>query len=96
MGWSEWPSWLKGGGIGSIVGLFILFIEFFFCGNYSLTGLAKVFCGTIAFPLFPTNLLLYMSSISTIIFNQIPVTVVIYFILGAIVGWIVGKIRNRG
>jgi hypothetical protein len=105
----NWPYWLKGGVITATIGFFLVVIHltihssvFFNHTEYpillffSYPGilLALALSSNFGCPLFwSDNNHFYcypLENISAVIFS-----VVVYFILGMIIGWIVGKIKNR-
>jgi len=92
MNWKNWPYWLRWGliidvGFLILYGLFVILLLFLI--KIGLGAYAVVFGGLI-------NLLLLLPGIfigkSNFIF---VISVVFYFIVGAIIGWIVSKIKNR-
>ena len=91
MGWKERPYWLKG---GIIIILFYILIGIVF----SIYDFATFddFKGFFTFMYFvgPGSFIFGidgpMEFITSFIF-----TIAIYFIIGAIIGWIYGKIKNR-
>ena len=88
MGWRNWPSWLKGGVIG--ISLFLLYLLISIISSDLLQLGERAF--VLALPLF----LIAGEGIGTSDFLLgLIFTIIIYFILGAFIGWIVGKIRNR-
>ena len=93
MGWKNWPSWLKGGIIFFFVHLIIsiiLFI-FFFKGEFNFAGL---FALSIDLPLF----LFGCSSSDGLTFQRFCYPIagsLFYFLIGAIIGWIYGKLKSK-
>ncbi len=90
MGWKNWSYWLRGGVIGGviglIVGLLVLFLRDIF--NNSFLQVLNLPSFVIAFALCYENL--FCSNIIYVISSFI-----VFFILGAIIGFIYGKIKNR-
>lgn|SRR3989344_1374752 len=109
MGWSEWPSWLKGGitisslllicyygfllliilesslfpgddAIGLIIGIVFLLISFIFLFPAFVLGLDTGSQGA--------------AIIGTEIFGVL-ISFIVWFLLGAIIGFIVGKMRGE-
>ncbi len=101
MGWKDWPTWLKGGVIGLFLGLFIVFAYFvsdvsksLFGGNSSITIMTIIITAPF--------ILIYVFSLGILFSNNdslfrlgLYLSPIIYFIIGAIIGWIVGKIKGR-
>ena len=83
MGWKDWPSWVKGGVIG--IFLILLYLLIFIISSDLLQLGERAFA--FALPLFLVS--------GTNDFLGLIFTLIAYFVLGAIIGWIVGKIRNR-
>jgi len=94
MGWKNWPSWLKGGIIFSIIYI-VLFLTLFKIDDF----------GIITF-VFSPGLWLYGlyvlitgygigmdANLKYTLF--VIISILCWFIIGVIIGWIVGKIRNR-
>ena len=79
MGWKDWPYWLKGGEIFEILLIIGLFLIAFIKGE----GLAILF------------LLIFFGGENPWEMFTFLGFLILYFILGAIIGWIYGKIRNR-
>ncbi|MBS3085684.1 hypothetical protein J4225_03285 [Candidatus Pacearchaeota archaeon] len=79
MGWKDWPYWLKGGVIFEILLIIGLFLIAFIKGE----GLAILF------------LLIFFGGENPWEMFTFLGFLILYFILGAIIGWIYGKIRNR-
>ncbi len=98
MGWKTWPYWLKGGIIPSLVYLLIACI-FFILGEMELLNKATELILTRLFMIMsiPTITSFYaiFPDYSASFFNITTITATGYFIIGAIIGWIYGKIKNR-
>ncbi|MEK6932310.1 MAG: hypothetical protein AABW56_00765 [Nanoarchaeota archaeon] len=98
MGWKDWPSWLKGGVILALIDFVILLIPIIkYLGdpNYYGESLAffLIFTNPLSFmlsDLFEINLMKFLGLLGYALFG-----IIFYFIIGALIGWIVGKIRNR-
>ncbi len=92
MGWKDWSYWLKGGVIGLVIYLLIATVSSIAWSDkliipfVSFSGL--IFNNFLA-PLLGNGFL--TESISIIILSLI-----FYFISGSIIGWLYGKIKNRG
>ena len=95
-------AWLKGGlwglGIGVVL-FFCLFILIFFCGAEGAQG--SFFCNNIENI---SNITFFVpdSFLDTTLIEGTPLlllylfsTILEFFLIGAIISWIVGKIRNR-
>ena len=93
MGWKNLSYWLKGGIIGIIVLIILLIIGFIL----DLTIQSSFFPYTlmmIFIPLIPFVLIIEAFGIGfedVIFFITLPA----YFIIGAVIGWIVGKIKSK-
>lgn len=90
MGWKNWSYWLKGGIIsgifGLIVGLLALFLRDIF--NNSFLQVLNLPSFAISFALCYENLV--CSNIIYVISSFI-----VLFLLGALIGYTYGKIKNR-
>ena len=95
MKWKNWPYWLKGGVIGGIIPLGGILIGYL--GHESIiSGLLYLLFA------FPVAIILGcgLENPNTICSLKatpfiIILSTIIYFLLGAIIGWIVGKIKNK-
>ena len=101
MGWKNWPSWLNGGLIGSILLALLGFLaliaevaESFGSISYFLRGIyiREIF----NFLSYPLHLI---KGIGFIIYFIWPLGIIVNliygFIIGAIIGWIIGKIKSK-
>ncbi len=123
MGWKDWPYWLKGGTIFSLV--FSIFYLIFFGINLtsSLGGLSENNTGSFSLGPFLWSLLyLLFRGIDALFYNifirsdfqynvcrwfsscathyqsvltDFFIVLIIYFIIGAVIGWIYGKIKSK-
>lgn len=104
MGWKTWPYWLKGGIICLIIVILLTIIGvgiFYLLGLvFQISGIIPLFSFIIAISpgLFIGITLLGMSfksfsGIDAII--TIIISIIIYFIFGTFIGWIVGKVKSR-
>ncbi|MBI5803559.1 hypothetical protein HY448_02640 [Candidatus Pacearchaeota archaeon] len=98
MGWKEWPYWLKGGILGTIIYLFFIMIAYF---------LGKVapdigYMLSVIFFLYD-EFISYLTSPIFKLFDFIPYIGYLLFgikilglpfIIGALIGWIYGKIKS--
>ncbi len=99
MGWKDWPSWVKGGVIGLITGT-ILSIPFYFVfvlcviggGN---TSFCKLMSAPFVIPYHLSSNLFGVRLLSSGFGLLVFLFVIQISILGAIIGLIVGKIRNK-
>lgn len=95
MGWKEWSYWLKGGLILSIIALVFRLtggmFELFPSSNplEKFLGSASFFFG------YPFGIPLANLFNTGIVIIDITIFLGIYFIIGAFIGWIYGKIKNR-
>ena len=98
MGWKNWPAWLKGGVIGGLAYLVIIIISGlmkFPYLSYPASLLSKpllVFCASSSGCSGEHCLgaVIYCGLITTI-----PVSIILGFVIGALIGLIVRKIRSR-
>ena len=90
MGLKDWPCWLKGGIILVSINLIMLILDFLIF--YGRGKACDVVCPFSAVAFFITDILYWGGNSGTAvwIFSS-----VVLFILGAIIGWIVGKVGNR-
>jgi hypothetical protein len=96
MGWKEWPTWLKGGVIGLILSVLFL-IGLIICASSSL-GSGSYGCINFIFPLFFGAFMASILNIQNKFVGYFVIgftNLIIYFLIGALIGWIVGKIKNR-
>ena len=99
MGWKQWPSWVKGGviGVSSIIFCVVLyFIIWAYPKIMSLPVLGSFFTllGMLVAALFSP----YLSYQDSFLHFPLPnaiIWTVISFLLGALLGWIVGKIKVK-
>ena len=94
MGWKDWPTWLKGGVIGLIVSIPITLIVF----SLSLNCAASSIYGSPSCPF--TSFFVKITLLKVLSFDSIGIFIFLFPILeitliGAIIGWIVGKIKGR-
>jgi len=101
MGWKEWPYWLKGGIMGLIVYLIIFGLFFIvslncrkgFCGYISINTVLYFFV-SIIFLILNIDIIPYLSNPLAILFILVNLTAV--FVIGSLIGFIIGKIKSRG
>lgn len=107
MGWKNWPYWLRGGIIGGVIG--IIWFVFHFMGMnfgpgeggylnwvYYTFGVISGLLGSIlGFFIFPIALLFgeYFSDATATPF--LIISVIYLFLIGALIGFIIGKIKSR-
>ncbi|MDO8467710.1 MAG: hypothetical protein Q7S56_02070 [Nanoarchaeota archaeon] len=89
MGWGDWPAWVKGAIIGFCVPLIFYYIPYYLIfrnlSSYWGEAMSSIEM-TLAIPVLIINFIIPTNSeISAFI---------IYTIIGAIIGWIVGKINR--
>lgn len=98
MGWKDWPYWLKGGVIGILIfisGFVITLILgtplLFIYPLLSLLGISGILSGPIPI----TNIGPNENSLGN---NFIPImalfSILLYLMIGALIGYIYGKIKN--
>ncbi len=107
MGWKDWPHWLKGGVIVAvlyaILFLIYLLVAYSAEGNSQVGGGAGFGLALIPLVLsgIPATFLLSLlpnsadKSAGVIILLLFVVCVAQWFVIGIILGWIYGKIKNR-
>ena len=100
MNWKNWPYWVKGGIIGAIVMILIIGVDYVgacyggtkqeFCGYFTIMAslpLAFLLLGKLtAFEIFSTKVSITEYMVSAVI---------LYFILGAFIGFLYGKYKSR-
>ena len=82
MGWKERPYWLKGGIIGLVLGIVLGFILYVY---FPMKKFALILCKT-----FPCPQVAYYNEPLFILYSPI-----ILFIVGTLIGWIVGKVKSK-
>lgn len=101
MNWKNLPSWLKGGIIGLIPILIVMLADFIFTCNF---GTHSEFCGLFtifaSFPLYIITISKYgifpYGDVPTLVVIILPLlSLVMYFLVGALIGWIVGKFKSK-
>jgi hypothetical protein len=103
MGWSDWPSWLKGGVIAALFYLIVIFI----LQLIGFMNLSENYSYPIEFFLGMLTVLFgYFLLVSLTICPRSPIfcyefmyyflAFIFYFLIGAIIGFIIGKIKSRG
>lgn len=97
MEWKNYPIWLRGGIIAAIVGIiwFVLGLVFGNLGFCSIVGGKVNYCGVFAIFFIPSLLLAIFSLTGRGILIAVISTILIYFLIGAFIGWIVGKIKHK-
>ena len=98
MGWKNWSSWLKGGIISIIITIiisgfsWILFINNIIKDDTLIYTMPDIFLILLSIGLSPPgNLSVIIYSILVII----PIGLFFRFLLGAIIGWIIGKRKAK-
>ena len=106
MGWKEWPYWLKGG-IFSISLIILLMLVLLPLGRDCQGHLCIVSLPYSQYPIIVVWLILGSISLKasnywilagndkTIYAIVFIIPIVLYFIIGAFIGWIVGKIKSK-
>jgi len=106
MGWKSWPSWLKGGIIGLIFALIVsgaviildsLFRNWLNSGGiipllllvFNIIGVIIIFSMGIGAA--GSNFNLNFLGYSIVLFSSL----ISYFVIGALIGWIIGKIKKK-
>ena len=102
MGWKNWSYWLRGGIVFDLLVIIIfllLYVLWLIIGGSGIYSLMNL----ILFPLYwifqvtrpVTFLEVFVFGSFLPNFQGIIILLTIYFIIGAIIGWIVGKIKKR-
>ena len=94
MGWKEWPSWLKGGLITTILfGIPLIFSEIYRRGSWEMVG-SLSFMDQVYLTLhkLPANIIPLPIRSRAI---YLILALLIYFLIGAIIGFIYGKIKSK-
>lgn len=90
MGWKDWSYWLKGGIIGSIAGLPLSIL------NFACAWAERGICQPINFiPRIFEQLLSGLTGSGGSYFVFFISGLFYYALLGILIGWVYGKIKNR-
>jgi len=98
MRWKNWPYWLKGGTITTLFPIIVFILNFLIDSIVGTSGETFLFFFLIiATPALPIFNVFFKPSIpynvTYIIF--FVATLVIYFIIGSIMGWIIAKRKSK-
>jgi len=94
MDWKDWPYWLKGGVIAAGINLLLLLLYYIFpTPVFSFKKSYNQITSILGLPAFVVIGILPFSIFS--IFWIIVVSTILFFIIGAIIGLIVGKVKSR-
>ena len=99
MGWKDWPYWLKGGTIAGLLDLIFIIIVLIVYGAFggAERGALLYTVGLVQVPSFLA--VWYASYTGSQRSLQFIISVILgilgYFIEGALIGWIVGKIKGN-
>ena len=93
MGWRDWSYWLRGGVFGAVLGLvgstvFLLFSEVPVISNISFFFVLPAWLLLLPFERTFSSGVLFILGVAF--------STIVYFIIGAIIGLIVGKIKSGG
>lgn len=105
MGWKNWSYWLKGGIVAVIISIILLIIPFLLFLFITVDG----YIGTIFFyiyfislriSIFPAFLMRFVqgasdSSAINVTMLIVIISLITWFVIGAIIGWIYGKIKLK-
>ena len=91
MGWNKLPTWVKGGIILAILDLILVLFAIISSHPFDAQIIAL---GMVQFP-FYLLLGLFDFSFTQNIYTLAFGGLLVWFIIGSIIGWIVGKIKNR-
>jgi hypothetical protein len=99
MVWREWPAWKKGGLIAPCINLSLYLIGIildrsFSFGTIESWGFFFKLPASMMYEGFNEILNLRLTQPFSIVVALI-ISLIGYFIVGAIIGWIIGKIKNR-
>lgn len=94
MGWRDLPTWLKGGIIGGIIGLVALLAIPLGTFSGDNVDMLIIIAGFPTFLALPSMFIIGTISHGNVLAG-IYLAPIIYFIIGAIIGWIVGKFKKR-
>jgi hypothetical protein len=104
MGWKNWPSWLKGGVILASINLIILLIILVLSkiifgpaqSNGSPAWFAPIIFLFLVIISIPAELLgnYFRSDMGFPNSLGLIVSIIFYFIVGAIIGWLIGKFKK--
>ena len=97
MGWRDWPAWVKGGIIGLCVGL-VADLYALVCFGFVIKA-SNLFQCSIIIPLLsnPVYPLLKVFNIGVLASGGFAIITIpfVYLLIGALIGFIVGKIKSR-
>jgi hypothetical protein len=86
MSWKDWPYWVRGG----VIGVLVYFILALLVVTYIFSVATSSDDGLALIVIFLPGLWLTQKSIFALLINLLS-----FFIIGAIIGWIIGKIKER-
>ena len=92
MGWKNLASWLRGG----VIGVLVYIVATLICWLIGAIIGASAFVTMPSLPgLFAFNPEVQATHAWWNLMRFISITTLIYFLLGAIIGWIIGKIKSK-
>ena len=93
MGWKDLNYWLKGGILSAIIFVIVFLLAFYLDATYGGHP------GLLIFPLIPLIILSSLFNLDISLTNSFIIVILLllffWFIVGAIIGWMYGKIKNR-
>jgi hypothetical protein len=98
MGWKEWPSWVKGGVISIYVTFSLIIIGFLVSIIYpEILKILVIFFIWIHYiiPLEANNMGTGFIIMGIILISSPILSLLFFFLIGALIGWIYGKIKNK-
>ncbi len=103
MKWKDFPTWLKGGIIGVIIGILTFLVGYFYqeLTKDKIRTMLVVekrlwLIILIFFPVLISLLILELMGIGDkYLVIVLLLSLIIYFLIGAFIGWIVGKIKPK-
>ena len=105
MGWKNWPYWLRGGIVCAVLVLIVFIISavlgYFKLGYFGQKGIGGILSYFAIFGIIisiPIELIVLVTNVPIERYPNYVLyifVIVIWFIIGALIGWIVKKIKNR-
>ena len=93
MVWKDWSSWIKGGVIGLFT--FIILEIFFNILDWINEGLILGFDLRFGFHYYLAYIFILFEDFLPQFFLLYVLPAILFIVIGTIIGWIVGKVKNR-